>query len=70
MFSRKEITLKQYVELAKTIKENYEYLNVKKASTHYVQATSLPVSPTPISPKHLPKAQNRRSINLHELRST
>jgi len=70
MFNRKEITFKQYVELAKLIKESYEYLNVKKASTHYVQAASLPVSPTRISPKHLPKAQNRRSVDLHELRST
>jgi len=70
MFDRKEMTLRQYVELAKLIKESYEYLNVKKASTHYVQAASLPVSPTRISPEHLPKAQNHRSINLHELRST
>jgi hypothetical protein len=70
MFNRKEITLDQYVELAKIIKESYEYLNVKKASAYYAQATSPPVSPTSISLKPLPKAQNRRSIDLHELRST
>lgn len=70
MFNRKEITLNQYIELAKIIKESYEYLNVKKASTHYAQATSPPMSPTSISQEHLPKAQNRRSIDLHELRST
>jgi len=67
MFNRKEITLRRYVELAKIIKESYEYLNVKKASMHYAQGTSLPLSPTRISPKRLPKAHNRRSITLHEL---
>jgi len=39
MFNRKEITLNQYVQLAERIKESYEYLNVKKASTPYVQAS-------------------------------
>jgi len=70
MLNRREITLNQYVELAKIIKESYEYLNVKKASTYFAQAASPPVSHTGISPNHLPKAQNRRSIDLHELRST
>jgi len=51
MFNRKEIALNQYVELAKIIKESYEYLNVKKASTYFAQAASPPVSPTGISPK-------------------
>jgi len=57
MFNRKEITLNQYVELAKIIKESYEYLNVKKASTYYAQATSPAVSPPTISQK--PKTVDR-----------
>jgi len=39
MFNRKETTLNQYVELAERIKESYEYLNVKKTSTRYAQAS-------------------------------
>ncbi len=43
MFIRKEITLKQYVELAKEIKERYEYINVKKTSASPLQSSFLSV---------------------------
>lgn len=40
-----KITLKQYVELAKELKERYEYLNVERTSTSLF-AKLFPVSST------------------------
>ncbi len=63
MFNRKEISLKQYVELAKAIKESYEYLNVEKVSTHYARVTSPPTSALGVS-------QTPEITKLHKVRST
>lgn len=46
MFLPEEITLKQYVELAKEIKERYEYINVKKTSAFFLQNSFLSVQCT------------------------